>query len=303
MKGSPLKTVNMIPPDGLFGSQQRGDDNSESPDKSSQHATCKDSQFGIHTNQYHPQQGYGYPPSRQPFQALRSFITGLHSTWHIVCNLPVAQAMNIKVMGHRGKDETCTKVVMVGLKCSPIRSSQGNGRPLQMHRECLQDHREIIQSISEHLRAWLLLHNLHLTYLGDTALASRRKDSSYQWNRRKQMSQGLQTCPHCRRCPMTNIMQLMRLMIRRIWAVQKAIPQSAWSKRSYPWSNLPKGWGSPTLVHSTSGRKYGWRGFSRRSIGPLSGGITDWNKMEMDPCTGRQRSQIFWQHSKGGCQW
>jgi hypothetical protein len=28
--------------------------------------------------------------------------------------------------------------------------------------------------------------------------------------------------------------------------------------------------GSPTLVHSTSGRKYGWLGYSRRSIGQLS---------------------------------
>jgi len=33
--------------------------------------------------------------------------------------------------------------------------------------------------------------------------------------------------------------------------------------------------GGPTTVHSTSGRKYGWRGFSRRSISPLSGGRTD----------------------------
>jgi len=31
-----------------------------------------------------------------------------------------------------------------------------------------------------------------------------------------------------------------------------------------------KGWGSPTLVSSTSRRKYGWLGFSRRSIGQLS---------------------------------
>jgi hypothetical protein len=29
-----------------------------------------------------------------------------------------------------------------------------------------------------------------------------------------------------------------------------------------------KTWGSPYLVHSTSGRKYGWLGFSRRSISP-----------------------------------
>jgi len=64
---SPPKTVNMPPPGGLCGSQQRGDDNSESPDNSSQHATRKYFQFGKHTNQYHPPQGYGCPPSKQPF--------------------------------------------------------------------------------------------------------------------------------------------------------------------------------------------------------------------------------------------
>jgi len=52
----------MAPPGGLFGLQPRGDNNSESLDRSSPHATRKDSQFGKHTNQYHPPQGYGYPP-------------------------------------------------------------------------------------------------------------------------------------------------------------------------------------------------------------------------------------------------
>jgi len=59
--------MNMAPPGGEFGSQQRGDDNSESPDKSSRHATRMDNHFGNHTNHYHPPQGYRYPPSQQPF--------------------------------------------------------------------------------------------------------------------------------------------------------------------------------------------------------------------------------------------
>jgi len=67
MKGSQPKTVNMAPPGGLFGSQGRGDGNSESPDKSSWHSTRKDSQFGKHTDQYHLPQGYIYPPSQPPF--------------------------------------------------------------------------------------------------------------------------------------------------------------------------------------------------------------------------------------------
>jgi len=72
-KGSPPKIMNMGPPGSLFGSQQRGDDSSKSPHKSSRHATRKDSQFGIHTNQYHPPQGYGYPPSQQLFQGAPQF--------------------------------------------------------------------------------------------------------------------------------------------------------------------------------------------------------------------------------------
>jgi len=71
-------------------------------------------------------------------------------------------------MGHRGKDMTCTKVVMGGLKCSPLRSSQDKGRHLQVHRECLQDRRKIIQSISQHLPARLRNLNLIPAHLGDT---------------------------------------------------------------------------------------------------------------------------------------
>jgi hypothetical protein len=72
-KGSPPKTVNMAPPGCLFGLQQCCDNNSESPDKSSQPATRKDSQVGIHTKQYHRPQGYGYPLSQQRFPGAPQF--------------------------------------------------------------------------------------------------------------------------------------------------------------------------------------------------------------------------------------
>jgi hypothetical protein len=57
----------MALPGGLFGMQQRREDNSESSENSSQTATGKDSQFGKQTNQYQPPHGYGYLPSQQPF--------------------------------------------------------------------------------------------------------------------------------------------------------------------------------------------------------------------------------------------
>jgi len=56
------------------------------------------------------------------FQACGSLITILHSTWHTtVRNQPPAYADNFKGMGQSGKDITSTKVVMVSLKCSPLR--------------------------------------------------------------------------------------------------------------------------------------------------------------------------------------
>jgi len=76
---------------------------------------------------------------------------------------------------------------------------------------------------------------------------------------------------------------------------------SALSRQNSPWSNLPKGWGSPTWLHSTSGRKYRWLGFFRRSIGPLCGDKTIWNSCEMYPSTGRRRLQIIWRLSGPGC--
>jgi len=227
------------------------------------------------------------------FEVLRAVITSLHSTWHTVRNLPAAQANGIQVMGHQGKHMTCAKVVMAGLKCCSLRSSQDKGWHLQVRREFLQDCREIIQSISQHLPARLLHLNLVPAYLGDTPQASRRKDCSRKRNRGKHMFQGLVTCPHCLRYPTTNMMQLTRATIHRTWAVQEANPQLAWSKRSFAWCNLPKAWGSPTSVHSRSGREYGWRGFSRRSIVTLPGGRTNSNNFEMDPWSGRQRSHIF----------
>jgi hypothetical protein len=80
------------------------------------------------------------------FQALRSFISTLYSTRHTVRNQPPAQANDVlQVMGHRGKDTICTKVVMVGRKGTPLPRFQEMGRHLQMHRECLQDRQKLFQ--------------------------------------------------------------------------------------------------------------------------------------------------------------
>jgi hypothetical protein len=82
------------------------------------------------------------------FPVLCSFITSLHSTSHTVRNLAAAHSKDMHIMGHCGKDMTCTKVVMVDLKCSPYHSSQDKGHHLQVHHECLQYCQQIIHSIS-----------------------------------------------------------------------------------------------------------------------------------------------------------
>jgi len=130
-------------------------------------------------------------------------------------------------------------------------------------------------------------------HLGDFPLASKPNNCSWLQNRAGQMLQGLRICPHYQRFRMSNLMLSLRVMLRQTWAGPKAKTQSTLSKRNSPWSNLAKGWGSPTLVHSTSGRKYGWLRFGRRSISPLSRDRNGWNSCKVDSFTGWWWLQIF----------
>jgi len=230
------------------------------------------------------------------FQALPSSTTLPHSTWHQACNQAlVVRSQDIRVMGHRGKDTTSPKEDMVDLNWSPLSNSQDRGHHLWHQLETFQ-------SIGQHLPA--LLHtDKFLAHLGDLPVTSQWNDFSRQQNRARKMLQGLRIGLHDQIFLMTNSMQMLRAIICRTWAGPKAKPQSAWSQWNSPWSNLPKGWRSPTLVYSTSGRKYGWLGFSRRSISPFSWDRTIWNSSRMDPCTGRWRLQFFRRLSTPGCGW
>jgi len=86
------------------------------------------------------------------FQALCSFISTLHSIWHTVWNQPPVQANDIQVRGHSGKDMTSTKVVMVGLYCSPFHRFQNMGHQVQVCWECLQDCRKTICQLANILQ-------------------------------------------------------------------------------------------------------------------------------------------------------
>jgi len=75
--GSLPKTTNMAPTSGLFGSQQRPDDNVGASDNNARNIPNKDTQFGQPTNQFSPPlpppPGYSYPPSQPPFPGAPQF--------------------------------------------------------------------------------------------------------------------------------------------------------------------------------------------------------------------------------------
>jgi hypothetical protein len=73
MNGSPQKTTNMGQPSGLFGSQQRPDDDVEASYNNAGNTPSKDTQFRQHTNQIHPPLGDSYPPSQPPFPGTPQF--------------------------------------------------------------------------------------------------------------------------------------------------------------------------------------------------------------------------------------
>jgi hypothetical protein len=51
-------------------------------------------------------------------------------------------------------------------------------------------------------------------------------------------------------------------------------PPISLKQTEFSLKQFPKGWARPSSVHPTSGGKYGWGSFLRRSIGAVSGGNT-----------------------------
>jgi len=92
--GSPSMGANMAPQGGLFRTQQRRDDNSESSDTSSQTATDKDNQLGKHMNQYNLAHGYSYLPLQQPLPGAPQFYQ--HSPFNMT---PSSQPTTIASQG------------------------------------------------------------------------------------------------------------------------------------------------------------------------------------------------------------
>jgi len=148
------------------------------------------------------------------FQALPSFNTMPHSTWHQAHNQAQEQHKDIQIMGHHGKHIISPKEVMVDLKCSLLSNSQDMGRHLQAHLECLQQCHDWIQSFGQHLPPPLHQDNV-LAHLGGPPLDSQRNDSSRLQIRGGLILQGLPICLHCQRILMTNTTLIIRVTICR----------------------------------------------------------------------------------------
>jgi len=73
MNRSPPKTSNLAPAGGLFGSQQRPDDNVGTSVYNAGNTLCKDTQFGQPTNQFDQPLGYSYLPPEPSFLCALQF--------------------------------------------------------------------------------------------------------------------------------------------------------------------------------------------------------------------------------------
>jgi len=300
---SPPKTTNMAPTGGLFATEQRPEDNVGAWDNNIGNMPSKDTQFRQPPNQCHPPPGYSYPPSQSPFP-------GAPQIYH-----PAPFNMTPSSQTSSGATKGCPSYGPSWQACDFPQGGHGGPQmfpPQQFTGQgpsspgapwvppALPGNIPVIRPRSS---ASTPYGQIPATSRRPPPLASQWKYFSQLRNCTWQLLQGLRICPHHQRFPMKSLMQIMRVMIRRTWAGLKAKPQSAWSKRNSPWSNLPTGWGSPILECSTCGRMYGWLGFGRRSIGPLSRDRTVWNSCEMDPCNGRWRLEWFCRLSRRGDHW
>jgi len=298
---SPLKTANMAPPGGILGTQQPLEDNSESPENCAWTATGKDSRFEKQTKQYHLPHGYGYPPSQQPFPGAPQFyqhspLNMKHSSQPTTSASqgypsygPQWQRYDIHQGGHggsqmipppqiRGQGPSSPGAPWVPpgpLESHPVNwPTSSSPNPPPEHPSCAPRRPLISLSTKRFQPPW----DPRTTDVALIAELPPLPEMSYNKYDADDES--------------ADSSDLGGAEVNR---------QSAWSKRNSPWGNFPKWWCRPTIVRSTSGRKYGWPGFWRTSIGPLAGGRTVRKMFEMDPCIGRWRLQIIWRHSRTGC--
>jgi len=258
-KGCPPKTAIIAPPGGRYGLQQYHDNKSESLDNGSWSATGQDSWSGKYTNQYHPQHRYGHPHSQQPFPGAAPCYK--HSPFNVtqnssqpttsICqrfpsNGPLWQVYDLYQGGY-GKSQIFPQQQFPGQgPQSPCALSEPPGPP------------------GSNPVNWQIFWGStpppgpHSGAAAIPLICLPSKRSLPPTELRKTVSQGLWICAHWRILPTMIMMQMITATIRRNWVVPRVTPQSVCSKLNLPWSSSPKVCGRPTIVHSTSGRKYWW---------------------------------------------
>ena len=148
--GFPPKTNKMVPPGGLFGSQQRPDDNVGASYNDGGNTPSNDNQFGQPANQFHPTPppppGYSYPPLQPPFPGAPQFYH--QAPFNMT---PSAQPSSGATQGNlsygppwQGYDFPQGRYG--GPQIFPLSKSQDMGHHLQARLECLQHCLEPIQS-------------------------------------------------------------------------------------------------------------------------------------------------------------
>jgi hypothetical protein len=242
--GSPQKTTNMAPSGALFGSPQRPENNVGASDNNAGNTPSKDTQFRQHPNQIHPPLGNSYPPSQPPFPGDESY-------------LPSWQGYDFSQGGYGGHQMFPHQQLAGQGQSSP-------GVP-----------RVPPEPAGNHLvnRATSFSSTLYEQIPG----APGRPPISLPMKR-------FQPAAEPRRTDVAGIVDLPPLPDNSYHEFDRDAESNDSSdlgvaegkapislkQTEFSLKQFAKGWGSPTLVPSTSGRKYGWLGVSRRCIGLLS---------------------------------
>jgi len=266
--GSPLKRANSAPPDGRFGYQQRLDNYSGSWDNSSFTATGIDNRSGKPNNWCLLPHGSGYLPSLQPFpgatQCLHCFRFSQTQN-----SFEPTNSTYVDFLWYRPQWPGYTL-----WHCGLGGSQMLHTKNLPGYGPWCPDAPRVPSGVLEFNPANLLTSSNSILPPGPASGTSGRYAISIPTEKfqlsgehRMQISQRSLICPSYRRVPMTNMILDMTAIIHWSVAMQRANPHSAWSKLNLPWSNIARESGSPTTVHSMSGKYMcGWGSVEKSSV-------------------------------------
>jgi len=300
--GYPPKTTNMAPTGGLFGSQQRPDDNVGASDDNAGNTPRIGIQFRQPTNQFHSPPQYSYSPSQIPFPGASQFYrlapfnltpssqaSSAATQWYQSYG-PSWQASDFPQGGYGGP-QMFPPQQFTGYGPSSPGAPRVPPAPPQNN--------PVIWPTS--LTSTALEHHPNAPGRASISLPT-------NWFQRAAEQRSTDVAGIAEMPPIPQISydeynaQYESDNLSDLGGAEGQAPinpkQTEFSLKQYV-----TGWCSPTLVPSTSGRKDGWLSFWRRSISPWSGDRTVWHSCEMDPCIEWWWLQIFQRISRTGWHW